>query len=61
MATCRDCEFFMLAKGIENQRGERCIFCPLQNMTVHPSDIPCHAFRSAYEGVFIELPPEPGR
>lgn len=57
MATCRDCEFFMLAQGYDRQQGERGRFCSVQKRTVHPSDKACPAFRSAYEGVFIDLPP----
>jgi len=58
MATCRDCEYFMLAQGYDNQNGERCKFCPLLNMTVYPADKACPSFRNAYEGIFVELSPK---
>ena len=56
MATCRDCELFLLAKGIKDRDGLRNAFCPVRNVTVKASDNACLRYRSAYEGVFIKIP-----
>lgn len=56
MATCRDCEYFLLAKGFKDKDGQRNAFCPVRRVNVKALDTACLKFCNAYEGVFARLP-----
>jgi len=56
VATCRDCELFILATEHAIQDGKQCKVCPAMGISVNEDSTACEHFKNAFEGIFMNMP-----